>query len=382
MRRMGASVHMIDTYGPGNSRATSGDETRGIRSSYGTRESWVVWAKEAIKRWQQWDDEWAKPLKRRIYFPTGDIIMRAREDAMIRDSRASWDKYGYKYEVLTAEEAAYRFPQIRMEGMTSFLYEPDAGVARARAATIMVADAFQRAGGRITIAHATPGDPIGRKMNEVTLDNGDKVRADIFVFACGPWLGKVFPELMGPRLRTPLGHVFYFGTPPADHRFEWPHCPSWNVPGVTGWPALGVDNRGFRVRTGGRPPQDPDTSVRWVDGRYHEVGRNVLATYFPDLLKQPLLETRSCHYESSSSRNFLIDKHPDYDNVWIAGGGNAEAFKMGPVSGEYVAKRVLGKPTDPKLDEEFKITKDVYEPQIGDAQRARRLGITELEELL
>ena len=87
LRRMGATVTLVDMYGPANSRATSGDETRGIRSSYG-RESWVLWAKEAIKRWAEWDAEWSKPLKHRIFFPTGDIILRTAEDNMIRDSRA------------------------------------------------------------------------------------------------------------------------------------------------------------------------------------------------------------------------------------------------------------------------------------------------------
>jgi glycine/D-amino acid oxidase-like deaminating enzyme len=381
LRRMGASVTLVDMYGPGNSRATSGDETRGIRSSYG-RESWVLWAKEAARRWGEWDAEWSKPLKHRIFFPTGDIILRAQEDGMIRESRAHWDKHGFKYEILTPGEIKYRFPQIRSEGVGIGLYEPDAGVVRARRSTQLVADVFQKEGGKITIAQATPGTTAGRRLNDVALASGSPLRADVFVFACGPWLGKVFPEVMGPRLRVPIGHVFYYATPPGDQRYTFPNCPSWNVPGCTGWPALGCDNRGFRVRTGGRPVQDPDTSVRWVDYRYHEAPRNTLATWFPELLKQPLLETRACHYESSYSRNFIIDKHPEYDNIWIAGAGNAEAFKMGPVSGEYIAKRVLGKPTDPKLDAEFKIPENTYEVQPGDVLRARRMGIAEIEELL
>jgi len=383
MRRMGASVMLVDAYGPGNSRSTSGDESRGIRSSYGSRESWVLWAKEAIKRWAAWDEEWSKPLKHRIFFPTGDIILRAQEDGMIRDSKASWDKFGFKYEMLTPDEIKYRFPQIRSDSAGIGLWEPDAGVVRARRATQLVVDVFQKEGGKVAIERVSPGERNGRRLSAVTSDTGTSIKGDIFVFACGPWLGKVFPEVMGPRLRTPIGQVFYYATPPGDNRFTFPNCPSWNVPGVTGWPALGADNRGFRVRGGGgRPPQDPDTSVRWVDYRYHEGSRNTLAQWFPDLAKQPLLETRACHYESSSGRNFIIDKHPDFDNVWIVGAGNAEAFKMGPVSGEYVAKRVLGKPTDAKLDADFKIPTETYNPQPSDFMRARKMGITELEELV
>lgn len=382
LQRMGAKVTLVDMYGPGNSRATSGDETRGVRSSYGERESWVLWAKESIRRWQEWDEEWARPLRRKIFFPTGDIILRSSEDRMITESRAMWDRHKFKYELLNQDELRYRFPQINVDAAAVGLYEPDAGVARARAACELVAEVFLKEGGRIVIAHAAPGTTRDRRLENLVLTPSEPVRADLYVFACGPWLAKLFPEVMGKRMRLPMGHVFYFATSPGDNRFTWPNCPSWNVPGVTGWPALGHDNHGFRVRTGGRPPQDPDTSVRNVSERYHGVARNVLAQWFPDLVKTPLLHTWSCHYESSAGRNFIIDRHPDYDNVWIAGAGNAESFKMGPVSGEYVARRVLGKSTDPRLDAEFKLTDDVYDPAPPDVLRARRLGIAEVEELL
>ena len=71
LRRMGAKVLLIDAYGPGNSRSTSGDETRGVRTSYGDRphgELWMRWASRAAKRWKSWDDEWGKDLKMRLFF--------------------------------------------------------------------------------------------------------------------------------------------------------------------------------------------------------------------------------------------------------------------------------------------------------------------------
>ena len=147
---------------------------------------------------------------------------------------------------------------------------------------------------------------------------------------------------MASRIRTPLGHVHYFGTPPGDDRFTFPNIPSWNFPGVTGWAALPPDNRGFRVRLRGSAPTDPDTSDRAFDRSYDAIARTFLAERFPQLSKAPLLETRACHYEMSASGNFIIDRFPGFSNVWVAGGGTAEGFKFGPVTGEYIAKRVLG----------------------------------------
>jgi glycine/D-amino acid oxidase-like deaminating enzyme len=83
--------------------------------------------------------------------------------------------------------------------------------------------------------------------------------------------------------------------------------------------------------------------------------REFIKQRFPRLAGAPLLETRACHYELSSTRNFIIDRHPQFENVWLAGGGSAEGFKFGPMVGEYVGRRVLGQQTDPQLAEAFKL---------------------------
>jgi glycine/D-amino acid oxidase-like deaminating enzyme len=86
--------------------------------------------------------------------------------------------------------------------------------------------------------------------------------------------------------------------------------------------------------------------------RPHEVkrARAYLALRFPSLKDQPLTETRVCQLENTRDEHFLIDRHPDWDNVLIAGGGSGHAFKHGPVIGEYVARRALGEATDPAFD--------------------------------
>ena len=80
LRRMGAAVTLVDAYGPGNARATSGDETRGVRSSYGDRDAgelWVQWAREGMKRWKAFDSEWSEDLRQGLWHTTGDLILRA-----------------------------------------------------------------------------------------------------------------------------------------------------------------------------------------------------------------------------------------------------------------------------------------------------------------
>jgi len=353
--RLGATVTVVDMWGPGNSRSTSGGETRGVRSSYGDRPHgflWAQWANEAIRRWTQWDEEASDLLLPRLFFETGDLIMREEMEPYLEDTMAHWDVLGTEYETLAPDEINHRWPWIRTGKITTALYEPRAGVVRARRAIESVAQRFVSEGGEFTFARAALGEQRGGRLNSVSLDPEGSLSGSTFIFALGPWLPKAFPEIMGKRLRIPIGNVFYYGIP--DSRFMFPNMPSYGVPGCTGWPALGRDHRGFRVRTGGQPGDDPDTSDRWIPPEAHERPREILEQYFPDLADAPVSETRACHYEFGPSGQFLIDRHPDLDNVWLAGSGSAEAFKQGPVLGEYIAKRVLGVEDDPELAEQFK----------------------------
>jgi sarcosine oxidase len=372
------------------SRSTSGDEQRGVRSSYGDRshgELWMKWAHLAIQRWKAWDAEYAKPLKMQLFFTTGDLYMRDDWEPPMTQTRTWWQKNNIPHEVLPVEEVRKRWPAIQANDIQAVLYEPNAGVVRARRATEAVAEVFRHEGGRMVIGRVVP--PVEGQFDgsTVKLTDGTSIGADTFVFAVGPWLGKTF-EIMKNRMRTPLGTVVYFGTPAGDSRFTVPNMPSWNFPGTTGWPGLPVDNRGFRVRGGGggggggaggrggspatgeqggqTPPQrvdDPDLSVRWVDEQRLTRPKQFIAERFPALKDAPVLHAWSCHYEQTSSRNFIVDRHPGLRNVWIAGGGNAEGFKQGPVIGEYVAKRVLGDEGDPEIAKQFRIPQNEYSPQ-------------------
>jgi glycine/D-amino acid oxidase-like deaminating enzyme len=426
LRKRGVKVTLVDAYGPGNARSTSGDETRGVRSSYGDRtgiqgEQWTLLARKSMTMWKEFDAEWGKPLRLNLFHVTGDLIMRTEWDSFMLRTKVWWDKNKIPYQVLNPDDVRKSFPVISMDDITAVLYEPDAGVVRARRAAQAAAAAFEALGGKIVIGRATPGRVVDGKLTEVKLDTGQTLRADTFVFCVGPWLGKTFPDIFEKKTRTPMGYVVYFATPINDHRFTYPNLPSYNFPGVTGWAALPVDNRGFRVRGterapvppavadslarldstrtaqgrgaapgdttragrgggrgnggggGGRGGQqnqqpvdpkqaDPDTSDRWADQSRVDGSRRFVAHRFPLLKDAPVAQTHSCHYESTVSNNFIIDVHPKMLNVWIAAGGNAEGFKQCPVIGEYVSGRVVGIEGDPALKTAFKIPEKDYPP--------------------
>lgn len=397
LRQRGARVTLIDAYGPGNSRSTSGDETRGVRSSYGDRavgELWTPWARASIERWNLFEKEWGPVFKTKFFHQTGDVIMRATTEPFITKTLELWKTNNVPHEVLSGDEARKRWPVIDARDITIAITEPDAGVVRARASTQAIAAIGQQMGVKLVVGRARLGEIRGGQLQSVILDDGTVVRGDSYVFACGPWLQKLFPYLEN-RMRVPMGYVCYFGVPVHDTRFTYPNLPSYNFPGVTGWAMLPTDSRGFRVRgaiappaaagapapaapsnsPAGAPPsraatpsapidplqQHPDTSSRWMSQERVDGSRRFLAARFPLLANAPLLETRSCHYESSINGNFIIDHVPETTNAWIAGVGQAEGFKFAPLVSEYVAQRVLGNEGDPKLVKAFKLPTEEYE---------------------
>ncbi|MGV3708680.1 MAG: NAD(P)/FAD-dependent oxidoreductase [Gemmatimonas sp.] len=392
LRQRGVRVTHIDQYGAGNSRQTSGDESRGIRSSYGDRSTvalWSKWARAAIKRWEEFDLQYGAEFGTKFYYTTGDVICRAADEPFLKNTREQWVKDGVKHEVITGEEVRKRWPVINADDTTIALVEPDAGVARARASTQAIARIGQRNGVDFRVSRVKPGPIVGGKMDGVILEDGTVIKADQYVFCVGAWARKLFPRHFETRVNIPMGTVMYYGTPPGDYRFQFPNLPSFNFPGVTGWAVLPHDSRGFRVRGGinapppstpnpapatpatpaARPPaaapdpnqNDPDMSTRWAPAERLEGTRRFVARRFPILAEAPLLETRTCHYDISVNRDFIVDHLPDASNAWFAGMGQSEGFKFAPVVGEYVAQRVMGIEGDPALIKAFAMPTQEYE---------------------
>jgi sarcosine oxidase len=118
--------------------------------------------------------------------------------------------------------------------------------------------------------------------------------------------------------------------------------PTWLFQGDEMYGMPDLETRGLKIaidRHGERV--DPDTQSRIVSAQGEEVVRKYIARRFPDLRDAPIVESRVCQYENTSNGDFLIDRHPQMENVWFVGGGSGHGFKHGPALGEYVAAQIL-----------------------------------------
>ncbi len=338
LRRRGYRVTLVDAWGPGNSRSSSGGETRVIRGMYGPDQVYTNWIVRAFELWRQEARRWDLDL----YHPTGILWMFRGDDGYAKTSLPFLREAGLSVEALTPAQGAQRWPQVSFDGVRSVYFEEQAGYLRARVACRAVVDALVREGGEFVQAEARLGSKTSSHLDSIELSDGRRLTADRFVFACGPWLGKIFPEMLGPSIRPTRQEVFFFGTPGSPSAWQEGRFPAWIDFGEHIFYGIpGNRHRGFKVAddTHGETV-DPSTFDRIPSQDSLQRARNQLATRFPGLAKAPLLEARVCQYGNTPDGHYLIDRHPQLENLWLVGGGSGHGFKLGPAVGEHVASLI------------------------------------------
>lgn len=336
LTRAGASVAVIDQYGAGHARSSSGGESRVIRFGYGDATHYSAMARDSLGWWRALSDRQPLPL----FHATGVLWFAPGGDAYTRNSAAWLRQHGVAHSVGDTAWLRDRYPQIRFAEGEHGLLEHDTGALIAgRGVQAVIADAGLSVRlGRIPPPEREPGGDYRV---------GD-MRARSLVYACGPWLAKLFPGLLGGRIRATRQEVHHFGAPPGDPRFAPPALPVWADfnDGAIVYGLPDIEGQGFKIAFDDHGTEiDPDSQPRHASTA--EIGRSraYLQRRFPDLADAPLVHSRVCQYENSSNGDFLIDRLPGHDRVWLIGGGSGHGFKHGPAVGRLVAAHVA----DPSL---------------------------------
>jgi sarcosine oxidase len=327
----GWEVTLVEQYPPGHVRAASGGESRLIRFSHGASDWYTRSSRRALDLWRELERETGTEL----FVPSGVAWFLSAAHGWGDESERVLQEQGIATERLEPAEGARLFPSFDGSGLDSILYEPEAGVLRARDATRAIAELAIERGTRLVIGTAAPdGDSVAVE--------GDRLEADRVVWAGGAWLAGLFPELV--HLRVTRQDVYFFGAPAG---WQAPEIPAW-VDFDNGVYGVGdLDGRGFKAspdREG--PPFDPDSGERIASDEKEREARDYLALRFPAFAGAPLVGTRSCPYSLTKDTNFLVAPHPEHERVWLLGGGSGHGFKHGPALAEYV-ERLLNEEEEP-----------------------------------
>ena len=348
-----------------------------MRGTYGPDQPYTELAAHALKLWGKYERRW----KRQFLHRSGVLWMAAgRDDRFERSSVEMLRTAKIKVQELSATQMKKRWPQINFEGIEWGIFEPECGYLDARASCQAVVDTFVAAGGEYVQASVTVDSlevgnthvgtaaslacperaqrvervrssearrltnrPQNALLPSISLFDGSHLKADFYVFACGPWLGKMFPSAVGDLVTPTKQDVFFFGPPAGDDRFNDRHLPVWaDHRGRFRYGIPGSDRRGFKVADDTRGPVfDPTNGERVVSQEILKDIREYVAFRFPALKNAPLIETRVCQYEQTPDNHFIIDRHPAMENVWLVGGGSGHGFKHGPAIGEMMAGLIL-----------------------------------------
>jgi len=358
----GHQVTLVEAHGPAHSRASSGGESRMTRAAYGKDEIYARMASDSLADWKTLSLASGLP----IFHQTGVLFFSAARDAYLTDSLAVARRLQLPTEKLTPADMARRYPMIDFTGIATGLIEPGFGALMARRSVQTLVDRFVRSGGRWRHAEARPGTTRDGQLTSLRLSDNSLLEADRFVFALGPWLGKLFPALLADRIFATRQEVFFFAAPAGDRRFGPRDMPGWAdmnggdlYYGFPDFEGRGVkfarDTHGVRV--------DPDTQSRTPT---EDALAEIIAfrdRRFPLLRGAPLTESRVCQYENSSNGDFLIDRHPELANVVLVGGGSGHGFKHGPEVGRLAAAlATLGGPqNEPRFSLATKATSQARE---------------------
>jgi sarcosine oxidase len=248
------------------------------------------------------------------------------------------------------DDLVARWPQLAADDLAFAIHEPEAGVLMARRGVAAAARTFTSEGGRFELAQVRPGRVDGRRLLDVVTGNGSRHAAASFVFACGPWLPRLFPTILGDMIRVTKQDVCFFGPPGGDDRFGAERLPAWVDHDASFYGIGAVDGGGMKAAADRYGPVfDPSNGERIVDADTVRLTRAYVARRFPGLAESPVVETRVCQYEMTADAEFVIDRHPGLDNVWLVGGGSGHGFKHGPVIGRYVVEQLDRGPAEARF---------------------------------
>lgn len=343
----GASVALIDAYGPANSRASSGGESRILRFGYGGDEVYTRSAQRSLLLWKSLfatstNNSSAVFTTSTLFHQTGVLWLARKSDPYCQSVVQILETVGAKFEYLERDELERRYPQFNFGPVAWGILELETGILMARRAVqLLISRACEKG---VTYVHdaIVPPQEDGHVASLQTRSDSD-IFANQFVFACGPWLPKLFPQLLANIIHVTRQEVFFFGPPDGNTRFGPEALPAWIDFNDLAYGIPNLENRGLKIAIDAHGPEfDPDRGERVVSAEGLSNVRAFLAERMPQLAAAPVIETRVCQYENTANGDFLVDQHPEIENVWLVGGGSGHGFKHGPVVGEYVAGLLAG----------------------------------------
>ena len=350
--RRGYSVQLIDRWAPGHPRASSTDYTRIIRSIHGKDRLYTQWVREARLRWLELQEE----IQKTLFVECGALVLASEGNSDWEDSTIpTFDEVGVPYFKFDASELKLRFPQFDYKNVAYGLFEPESGMIMSHRAVVETAKLFVQGGGRLLRGR------VHSDHNEKLYLNNKQLEADLIVVAAGPWLGELFERTIRPISKVVRQNIIYTSTPDSDTSYDSENMPCWVDHGYQAYGTPSVEGHGVKAAIAWTEIIiDLDNDERVVDEATFNRTRQYIRNRLPKLMGQRAVDQKACQVAMTPDTHFIIDFHPEFENVLIAGGCSGHLFKHGPVFGDYTAGvglREFGTAERFKIDARLKLTR-------------------------
>ena len=346
----GALVLGLDRYGPPHDLGSSHGDTRVTRLAIGEGEHLTPLVKRSHALWRKIERETGADL----FTANGELIISSagrtattHVENFFDNTLAAARDHGIAHEILDAAGIRNRFPQFAVRDNEIGYFEPDAGFVRPEAAIRAQFRLARRFGAEVHMSETFLGWRREGKNVRVTTGKGSYL-AKKLILAAGPWL----PEILGADFPVPLRVLrqvlFWFDVPERIARFAPERCPVyiWELQTGTqviyGFPAVDGARGGVKIASEQYEAETtPDGIARTVsDDEIRAMHAHYVAPNLPDL-SPVCVRAATCLYTVTPDAGFIIDRHPESDEVIVVSACSGHGFKHSAAIGEALAELSL-----------------------------------------
>ena len=349
----GYSVLGLEQFDITHENGSHGGQSRLIRKAYWEHPDYVPLLDRAYENWQAIQDV----TETKLYHPTGILYAGQANDFIISGTKKSAKDYDIELNELSRKAQINQYPQFTLPEDYSVYYEPGAGFLTPERAIITYTKEAIKHGAEIHTNESLVS--FVSKNSEIKVKtNKNNYTAKKIILTSGAWTPSLLPSFK-PHLKVTRQMIAWVNTS-DDTQYKSDKMPCWvikqeDLPGTFyGFPALNPNEFGglSGIKIGYHFPgveTDTENINRLPNDNDQELIVNFLQQYMPGCFKS-INEFKSCMYTYTLDENFIVDFHPNHENVILATGFSGHGFKFSSVIGEILADLAIKGKTDMPIE--------------------------------
>ena len=334
LARSGCSVLGLERFGIAHASGSSHGSTRIIRLAYSEGPEYVPLLHAAYRYWRELEEVSRQSILR----VTGSLAIGPADSGIIVGARHACREHGLRFEELDAAEINRRFPGYSLPSFHRGIHQPDGGYLRCEVAVAAHVAAARRYGARIVTGAHVRGWEAGRRWVRVRTEEAE-YRGRKLVITAGPWVGFLLPELRS--VCRPQRQVMLWTEPLRAKVFEPDRFPvvTMETPGGRFYGIASDRGEGFKIGKYyhlSEEVDDPDRLDRECRPADEALLREGIAAYFP-AANGPTRRMAACMFTNTPDGDFVLDRLPGREGVFVAAGFSGHGFKFASAVGRLMA---------------------------------------------